>query len=89
VDWSEIGKGDAACQNPPWQGEHDDFVWRFYFDNSSAFTYEYGIFSMLIADLKLDYYEKSLFVRKLSMIYDSMSKIAEREREKGNAKSSD
>jgi len=88
VDWSEIGKGGAACQNPPWQSEHDNFAWEFYFDNSSAFSREYGVFPVLITDLGLSYYEKSLFVRKLSMIYDSMLSIAEREREK-NAESSD
>jgi len=88
VDWSEIGKGSAACQNPPWRGEHDCFVWGFYYDNFSMFTAEYGIVPMLINSLGLSYHEKSLFVRKLSMIYSTMKEISEKESSK-NAKSTD
>jgi len=79
VDWDRIGKDEHPAQNPPPIEENDRFTWNFYLSNATEFVKEFGIMPKLLSELNLADNERYLFLRKLSLIHETMIKIRNRQ----------
>ena len=69
-NWGEAGReGNHPAQNPPPLSEHDEFVMAWAAENLNGFVKDFGLMPMLIMELNFDEAERTLFLKKLDMIY--------------------
>lgn len=70
----EIGHGNSPAQNPPPLEGGDAFAWAWFHENVGPFAQQFGLVPLAIQELGLGGVQKSLFLRKLDLILETLSR---------------